>query len=61
MTSETLVCQTQDVCGRFQSENWAEHECIEKCKMLQKSHLYKTTTLSSFCFLTYPNNFMLFL
>ena len=24
-SSETLVCQTQDVCGRFQSENWTEH------------------------------------
>ena len=36
-------------------------KCIEKCKMLQKSHLYKTTTLSSLCFLTYPNNFMFFL
>ena len=23
--SETLVCQTQDVCGQFQSENWTEH------------------------------------
>ena len=29
--------------------------------MLQKSHLYKTTTASSLCFLTYPNNFMFFL
>ena len=26
-TSETLVCQTQDVCGRFQSENWTERVC----------------------------------
>ena len=24
MTSETLVWQTQDVCGRFQTENWTE-------------------------------------
>ena len=23
--SETLVCQTQNVCGRFQLENWTEH------------------------------------
>ena len=25
MTSQTLVCQIQDVCGRFQSANWTEH------------------------------------
>ena len=25
MTSETLVSQTQDVCGRFQRENWTEY------------------------------------
>ena len=36
-------------------------KCIEKCRMLQKSHLYKTTTRSSLCFLNYPNNFMFFL
>ena len=24
-TAETLVCQTQDVCGRFQSEKWRQH------------------------------------
>ena len=33
---------------------------IEKCKMLQKSRLSQTTTFSSLCFLTYPNNFMFF-
>ena len=36
-------------------------KCLEKCKILQKSHFYKTTTLSSLCFLTYQTNFMLFL
>ena len=36
-------------------------KCIEECKILQQSHLYKTTTLSSRCFLIYPNNFMFFL
>ena len=34
-------------------------KCIVKGKMLQKSHLYKTTTLSSLCFLTYPKRIML--
>ena len=35
-------------------------KCIEKCKMFKKSDLCKTTTLSSLCFLTYPNDFMFF-
>ena len=30
----TLVCQTQDVCGRFQSENWREHVFTGHCYAL---------------------------
>ena len=36
-------------------------QCIEKHKMLQKSHHLQKTTLSSLCALTSLNKFMFFL